>query len=144
MLTFSLLSAIAIFIPYDWQVSMGIANWIAKNLVWEWILFLFGAVWFAISAIQEGWKQFSILQILWNLPNDYKEVLGFYAKNNVRAHPWIFSQPAPRALESEGLLLSLPERKLSPLNQAKAEGILYYRIRPWVFRYLRKRPELYS
>jgi hypothetical protein len=142
MSALAVLSAIGLFVPHNLQSLMGIDDWTAKYRVQEWMLFLFGVTWTAISGLQAGFHRASLWRQLQHLPKDQKEVLRFYVKENVSAHPWFVAQSGPRALQCEGLLFLLPKPPISPQNEPQLDGILHYRIKPWVLKYLRKRPKL--
>jgi Super-infection exclusion protein B len=140
----AILSSIGLFLPHRWQVLMGVAEWTVRYRVQEWIVFLFGVVWVMISGVEGLFSLESIRRKLHSLPKDQREILSFYVKENVSAHPWFLAQTGPRSLECEGILVLLPKPAVSAQNEPKLDGILNYRVKPWVLKYLKKRPKLVS
>ena len=142
MAALAVLSGIGLFLPHHWEIAMGVAEWTGKYRVYEWIVLLFAVIWVSISGIEFLYFLENTRRKLHSLPRDQKEVLRFYAEQNLSAHPWFVSQLGPRALESEGILTLLPKPPVSDQNAPKLDGILNYKIQPWILRYLTKRPQL--
>jgi hypothetical protein len=139
MAALSILSAIGLFLPRGWQVVMGLADWTAKYRVQEWIVFLFGVIWTSISGLQAGFHRTSIWKELRNLPMDKKAVLRYYVEQNLSTHWWGASDAAASALEQDGILFPLKTH-----DRTREHGHFVYTIKPWVRRYLGKRPTLIS
>ncbi len=144
MAALSILSTVGLFLPRDWQLVMGIADWTAKYRVQEWMIFLFGVIWVMLSGIQGLFSLENIRRKLHSLPKDQKEVLRYYVKEDVSAHPWFLAQTGPRSLECEGILVLLPKPAVSPQSEPQLDGILNYRVKLWILKYLKKRPKLVS
>jgi hypothetical protein len=142
MIVLAILSAVGLFIPHHFQETMGIAEWTAKNRVPEWIVLIFSTAWITVTCFEMLFEWGMIHRQLQSLPKDQREILRYYVSENVSAHPWYASNSAARALECEGLLVMLPRVKVAPENEHQQDGILFYRIKPRVLRYLKRRPTL--
>ena len=137
MSAIAILSAIALFLPPHLQSVMGVAEWTEKHRLEEWMSFLFAAIWVAISGVQSAFYRAKMWRTLQHLPKDKKLVLRFYVEQNLSTHSWLAATPAASALEDDGILLPLRSHDVT-----RKDGYFYYKVRPWVLRYLTKRPKL--
>ena len=137
--TLAILAALAIFTPTCLQVRAGTEEWRCMHLVLAWGVFLFGTIFTGLSGLQKFWSFVTIWNHLQHLPSDEQRVLAYYIKQNIHTHTWFAAQSEVSTLECKGILL--------PLNshaKARDDGYFNDRLRPWIFRYLQKRPTLLS
>lgn len=139
MATFTILAAFCLFLPHSIQMVMGLAEWTAKYRVQEWMVFSFGIVWTVISGVQAEFHRSSIKKELHDLPKDKRIILRYYVEQKLSTHWWPASDAAASALELDGILLPLKTH-----DKTRGHGQFVYVIKPWVRRYLRKRPKLIS
>jgi hypothetical protein len=69
---------------------------------------------------------------LHHLAADERDVLRVYLENNVTTHPWVVADAKPKSLAMEGILIPAPH------TQNVSKGFMFYTIRPWILRYMRK------
>lgn len=139
MLTFAIISAMAIFTPECTQVWAGTYEWTEMHRVLEWGFLLGGTVFVLLSGLRALWNIGTTWRYLKHLPADERKILGYYVTNNVRTHAWPASDSAVSTLASDGILELLQSH-----TRALEHGIFFYRLKGWIFRYLVRHPRLVS
>ena len=142
MLAVLLLSAAAIFLPSSLAARMRVDGLLQVHRVTEWGAFLFAALYLVFFAFERLWCRIEMLKHFQNLPEDERLVIRSFMEWKSRTKGLISSAATAQALVKLGALE--PGRIPNPNNLKAKRGDSFFTMKPWVFRYFKKRPKLYA
>jgi len=144
MLTILIVTGLALFLPNCWLQWAHLEAFRNEHLAWIWIAFALSGVsfvtlpFFGPNAIQKRiFARAQAKRRLRNLASDEQDVLRDFVHENVSAHQFVTTQTAVSSLEADGILtVAQPSTAIT-----QRMGVFYYRIKPWMLRYLKKHPQ---
>jgi hypothetical protein len=79
-------SALALFIPHQWLVNIGIADWLQRFRPWAILLFIGWLVWLGTLPVEKVYETHKKKVRLHNLATDEQDALRPYILNNKTVH----------------------------------------------------------
>ena len=104
--------------------------------------FIFAGFYLIFSLVEWLGHLFSLLRHLHNLPGDERRVIHTFMQWDSRTKGLISGAAAATALSRMSILE--PCSEINPNHYAAKRGDTFFTMRPWIFRYLKKRPHLYA
>ena len=133
------LSGLALFLRDRITDTMMIGGWLRGHRVFEWGLFAFSGAYVVIGGFERVAQTRRALWIIHNPSRDELSVIQTFMNGDSRTHAFIANTATCEALRTSGIL----EMRTPKLNGGRGYAI-YFTMKGWIFRYLKKRPHLYS
>ena len=138
MFIFGAASGLPLFLPTCWLEAIHVAEGIERYRLWFWLIFLISVMGLIYEAGIRIRQHCRIKYRLRHLAADEQEFLSHYVHENSSSRIVLGSQASPGAsLTTDGILFLTPTIGKAALEQT----MVYYTIRPWVLRYVRKHPK---
>src|SRR6202140_4076803 len=135
MLVLLLLCSISLFSPY------GRADvWLQSHRTMQWGCLLFASFYLVLTTLSWMAHNISLLWHLHHLADDERRTLSAFATWGVTTRSTIAHTATSSALTSSGILKECAVS--NPNNVRVRRGESFFTIKPWILRYLRKRPAL--
>ena len=137
LIVLAVMCGLLLFLPSCWLSMIGLEEWAEGHRVLEWGIFGFCVLMLAVNGLEAVGKRLRMKSRLKNLAADEQELLRPFVGGNLSTHHCVTYQAAMSSLEASGILtVAQPSTDIT-----KDGGIFYFRIQPWMLRYLRQHPE---
>ncbi|HEY1802556.1 MAG TPA: hypothetical protein VGG46_16640 [Terriglobales bacterium] len=137
MLALLILSICALYAPYSYSDP-----WLRSHGAMEWGCLIFAAVYLCLTSLAAIIKYFSLRRRFNDLSGDERRVILAFMKWNTRTTGLISGAATGFTMVKMGVLeiAEVPNKN----NLKTKRGDSFFTIKPWVFRYFKNRPHLYS